>query len=96
MFSDSLFLAGFDEYLERRLSANAAPTYTYLFDFTVTYSISRMVGGGDFYFGVCHGDDIAFLFPFYKLLGLQNDCDKNCVAFRDALVEMWVNFAIYG
>lgn len=96
MFSDSLFVAGFDEYLERRLSEKAAPTYTYLFDYNSTNSLSQMIGGGDFHFGVCHGDDIQFFFPFGKALGLPHECDKNCVAFREALLEMWVNFAIYG
>ncbi|KAL5285242.1 CES5A.2 family protein [Megaselia abdita] len=35
-------------------------------------------------------------FPVHKMFGLQESCDENCLILRKALVEMWVNFAVYG
>lgn len=96
MFSDSLFVAGFDEYLEKRLVENAASTFVYLYDFKSESSMSKFLGGGDFYYGVCHGDDIQVFFPTHKMFGLQPDSAKNADILRSALVEMWVNFAKFG
>lgn len=92
MFSDSLFVAGFDEYLEKRLSKKAAPTYVYLYDFESKMSLSSILGGGDFYFGVCHGDDLQVFFPVSRAFGFTEDnIDENLLKLRDALIEMWVN-----
>ncbi|KAL5279765.1 CES5A.2 family protein [Megaselia abdita] len=96
MFTDSLFLAGFDEYLKKRLSSKAAPTYVYIFDMKVDNSVSQIVGGGDTYYGVAHGDDIQFLFPFYEFFGKKSELKGNSLVMKNALVEMLVNFASYG
>lgn len=96
MFSDSLFVAGFDEYLQKRLSVKSAVTFSYVFDFKLKNSLSKFMGGGDFYYGVCHGDDNQIFFPIPPFLGSDPYATENFRTFRDALVEMWVNFAVYG
>lgn len=96
MLSDTIFTAGLDEYLEKRLSAKAAPTYTYIFDFLSTTPFSKMVGSGYHIFGVGHADELQFLFPVNNALGIEGVCEGNCLTFRHAFVEMWVNFAIHG
>lgn len=96
MFSDSLFVAGFDEYLEKRLTTKSAVTYTYVFDFASKNSITKIFGGEDFYYGVSHGDDMQMLFPLHRVFGWQPSKDKNEAILIEAFVEMWVNFATYG
>ncbi|KAL5276763.1 CES5A.2 family protein [Megaselia abdita] len=98
MFSDSMFLSGFDEFLVKRLNEEAAPTYVYVFDFNSSSSLSKVVSGSDFNFGVCHGNDLPMFFPIHNIpfLGFEKCDNENCLILRNALTEMWVNFAVFG
>ncbi|KAL5279149.1 CES5A.2 family protein [Megaselia abdita] len=93
IFSDALFLHGFDEYLEKRPSLNSAPTYVYVFDMATNNSFSKKIGGGDRYYGVSHGDDKQFFIPIQKL---ESSLRGNSLVMKSALVKLLVNFASYG
>lgn len=94
--SDAYFLAGFDEYLERRLSHDSAPTYVYVFDHRPAGSLTNIMGGGDESLGVCHADELAMLFPVGKLLFPTGVPTTKDILMTEAMVTMWVNFATYG
>lgn len=96
MLSDAYFLAGFDEYLERRLSEKSAPTYVYVFDHRPPGSLTNLMGGGEESLGVCHADELALLFPAGKVLFPTGVYTKKDILLREAMVAMWVNFATYG
>lgn len=74
----------------------SAPTFVYIFDMAHNHSTTKMLGGGDIYLGVNHGDDLRFLFPFGSFFGGKSHLDGNSLAMKDALVELLVNFAAYG
>lgn len=96
MFSDVFFTAGFDEYLEKRLSERSAATYVYVFDHRPAGSLTNIVGAGDESLGVCHADELAMLFPIGNTLFPTGVYTEKDIQMREAMVKMWVNFATYG
>lgn len=58
--------------------------------------MSEVFGGEDVYYGVCHGDEVPFLFSsgeFSFPTSIPSDKD---ILMRNALVKMWANFAKFG
>lgn len=96
LHSDAFFNYGFDEYLEKRLSQKSATTYVYVYDHKAEGSVTEAIQGGDKYYGVCHADELQMLFPFGKALFPTTIPSEKDVLMRDALLDMWVNFATYG
>ncbi|ETN67020.1 juvenile hormone esterase [Anopheles darlingi] len=78
LFSDAWFLAGMNEYLKIRLlskrtnstsesSVKVGPTYVYLFAQKASASFTEIFeGGSDNYYGVCHAEELQYLFPIAK------------------------------
>lgn len=96
MYSDSFFNVGFDEFLEMRLTQESASTYVYIYDHKAEGSLTEAVGGGQKYFGVCHADELQFLFPMGSALYPTTIPSERDLLMREALIEMWTNFATYG
>lgn len=96
MYSDAFFSAGFDEFLEIRLSQESASTYVYIYDHKAEGSLTEAVGGGQIYYGVCHADELQFLFPMGSALYPTTIPSERDLLLREALLEMWTNFAAYG
>ncbi|KAL5279766.1 CES5A.2 family protein [Megaselia abdita] len=96
LFSDAYFTAGFDEYLERRLSQKSASTYVYIFDHRPAGSLTNLMGGGDESLGVCHADELAMLFPIGNHLFPTGVYTEKDIIMREAMITLWVNFATYG
>ncbi|KAL5279764.1 CES5A.2 family protein [Megaselia abdita] len=96
LFSDAYFTAGFDEYLEKRLTQESTTTYVYVYDHRPAGSLTNLMGGGDESLGVCHADELALLFPVGKLLFPTGVPTEKDILLREAMVTMWVNFATYG
>lgn len=96
MFSDAFFIAGFDEYLERRLSEKSAATYVYLFDHRTPASLTHIIGGGEDSYGVCHADELAMLFPVGDLLFPSATPGELDILLKESMVKMWVNFVVHG
>uniref|UniRef100_T1H1Q7 Carboxylesterase type B domain-containing protein n=1 Tax=Megaselia scalaris TaxID=36166 RepID=T1H1Q7_MEGSC len=94
MFSDSMFGAGVDEYLEKRLTGKSASTFVYVYDFASNNSVTKYFDHDDFYYGVAHCDDIEIFFPGF--LWDQEIPSENLDIMRESLGKMWINFATYG
>lgn len=95
MITDAFFTSGIDEFLRTRLPYATAPTYTYVFDHLGSGSASEYFGGGDLKLGVCHADELQYLFSWGVVLPTTVPTKRD-VAIREAMVEMWTNFAIHG
>lgn len=96
LHSDALFNAGFDEYLEKRLSQNSAETFVYVYDHRAEGSLTEAIQGGDQYFGVCHADELQMLFPLGKALFPTTIPSERDEIMRNAMLDLWVNFATFG
>lgn len=46
--------------------------------------------------GVCHAEELQYLFPISQGLFVSAVPTENCVKIRKAITKMWVNFAYYG
>lgn len=85
-----------DEFLEIRLSQKSAPTYVYIYDHKGYGSLTEAVGGGDFFYGVCHADELQLLYPIGSVLYPTGVPSERDILMRDSFIDMWVNFATYG
>lgn len=90
-----------DEYLRYRLSETNklafGPTYVYHFNHKAPFSITEVNGGGiDKYYGVSHGDDVQYVFPFTKYLGFSSVPTDEDLQMQKQLLKMWYNFARTG
>lgn len=95
MNSDALINAGVDAYLRKRLELATAPTYVYVFDHLGSASASEVFGGGDFKMGVCHADELQYLFSWEEVYATTVPTKRDIV-IREAMIEMWTNFATHG
>lgn len=100
LFSDAWFVAGMNEYLRIRFADvkqnTNANTFVYLFAHRGEFSLTEFFGGGSRDFGVCHGDDIQYLFPFLKEFFVSTVPSKKSTEVRKAMTKLWVDFAKTG
>ncbi|GAB0091515.1 hypothetical protein DMENIID0001_063670 [Sergentomyia squamirostris] len=98
MCTDFMFFKGFNDYLQQRFNGQeTAPTFLYLFSHR---------GDGTFadaYFGireedhgVCHTDDIIYLFPILDKSMFRAAPSQEDIFMQNNLVKLWVNFATSG
>ncbi|XP_055911613.1 venom carboxylesterase-6 [Eupeodes corollae] len=100
LITDGWFTAGLDEYLRLRVDAlskdktSVGPTYVYLFDHKGAASFTEIFEGGkEDYYGVCHAEELQYLFPIGKELFVTSSPTNEDLQIREALQTMWVNFA---
>ncbi|XP_055677260.1 venom carboxylesterase-6-like [Lutzomyia longipalpis] len=99
VFTDFVFLKGFNKFLQRRFGENQdfADTYVYLFSHRGEGSYSDLVAGPNSKdYGVCHGDDIFYLFPYFDKLSFRSAPSSKDILMQETLVKLWVNFATQG
>lgn len=106
LYSDAWFLAGMDEYLHMRLegaphrsskAATVGPTYVYLFAQRTAASFTEIFEGGrENYYGVCHAEELQFLFPIAKDLFVTAVPTPEELEVRKVITQLWVNFAKTG
>lgn len=98
LYSDAWFLAGMDEYLRIRLrSQKAGPTYVYLFAQKGSASFTEIFEGGkETYYGVCHAEELQYLFPIGKDLFQTAIPTEEELYVRKIITKLWVNFARTG
>lgn len=102
LYSDAWFLAGMDEYLRIRLTKSKAigtvgPTYVYLFAQRTAASFTEIFEGGkENYYGVCHAEELQFLFPIAKDLFVTAVPTPEELQVRKVITKLWVNFARFG
>lgn len=77
-----------------RLQNARAPTYMYRFDYDSQDSNAiRKILCGDNIRGVCHGDDMCYLFRFMFTNRLQYTKDSMDCRITQAMVDIWTSFA---
>lgn len=101
LFTDAWFWHGVEEYLMKRLSAprkaQAGSTYVYLFNHKAPASFTELFKGGfEDYYGVCHAEELQYLFPLAEQLFVTAQPTRRDAMLREAMVQMWVNFARIG
>ncbi|GAB0091519.1 Carboxylic ester hydrolase [Sergentomyia squamirostris] len=101
LYSDGWFVAGFDEYLRIRLTKSdrksVGPTFVYLFAHKGSASFTEIFKGGrEKYYGVCHAEELQYLFPVGKELFVSAIPTKNDIKMRKLITKLWVNFARTG
>lgn len=98
LFSDGWFLGGFELYLRKRLThPKSGQTYVYLFSHKGAASFSEIFGGGsESSYGVCHADELQYLFPLGQAFFHNSLPTKEDEEVRKILTELWVNFARTG
>nr|XP_029723886.1 venom carboxylesterase-6-like [Aedes albopictus] len=102
LYSDAWFLAGMDEYLRIRLTKSntlgtVGPTYVYLFAQRTAASFTEIFEGGkENYYGVCHAEELQFLFPIAKDLFVTAVPTPEELQVRKVITKLWVNFAWFG
>ncbi|XP_039430550.1 venom carboxylesterase-6 [Culex pipiens pallens] len=101
LYSDAWFLAGMDEYLRIRLEGGrktpVGPTFVYLFAQRTAASFTEIFEGGkENYYGVCHAEELQFLFPIAKDLFVTAVPTPEELEVRRAITKLWVDFARTG
>uniref|UniRef100_A0AAG5D402 Carboxylic ester hydrolase n=1 Tax=Anopheles atroparvus TaxID=41427 RepID=A0AAG5D402_ANOAO len=100
LYSDAWFLAGLDEYLRIRLRVNSktvGPTYVYMFAQKASSSFTEIFEGGhENYYGVCHAEELQYLFPIGKDLFQTAVPTEEELKIRHIIAQLWVNFARTG
>ncbi|XP_050088425.1 juvenile hormone esterase [Anopheles aquasalis] len=108
LYSDAWFLAGMNEYLRIRLlskktnitsdaNVEVGPTYVYLFAQKASASFTEIFEGGkDNYYGVCHAEELQYLFPIAKDLFVTAVPTTVELKIRRIITQLWVNFAKTG
>ncbi|XP_011200446.2 juvenile hormone esterase [Bactrocera dorsalis] len=101
LISDGWFIAGIDEYLRQRVVAEKSvkmpPFYVYLFEHRSPASFSELFKGGrEDYYGACHAEELQYLFPIASELFVSASPTKSDRDLREAMLDMWVNFAKEG
>ncbi|XP_047111972.1 juvenile hormone esterase [Schistocerca piceifrons] len=93
VFTDGLFVWNTDEAV--RLSKDSAPVYYYFFNYRGVFSFSKVFAHWNATTGVCHADELLYLFPMEKLFpsGKRSEEDMQLI---HTLTELWANFASTG
>ncbi|KAJ4438845.1 hypothetical protein ANN_14798, partial [Periplaneta americana] len=92
--SDMWFVARIHQTVRLHSSKSSAPVYYYQFTFEGELGFLKKVMGADRFTGVCHADELGYLF-FSPHLDLEVD-GKPEEKMRSQLVKMWTNFAKMG
>ncbi|KAB0793257.1 hypothetical protein PPYR_12877 [Photinus pyralis] len=94
--SDRLFFVDTDKSIRLQARANKSPTYYYYFAYTgeITHTFTDFWAPGGVRHGVCHGDDLAFIFPFptnpYRRIAPGDE------HMKETLLNIWTTFASTG
>ncbi|XP_071440640.1 esterase FE4 [Hetaerina americana] len=93
--TDLLFLLGIDLTVQGVSLYSSLPTYYYLFSYEGLLGIGKKMIGLD-YKGVCHGDELGYLFSMELLPvdELEPDCPERKIIGQ--MVTMWTNIAKSG
>ncbi|KAG5884998.1 hypothetical protein JTB14_025344 [Gonioctena quinquepunctata] len=96
LYTDGWFLKCADEVVRLQTKFYKSPVYYYLFGYKGSASFTKIFNGGDTDYGVCHADDLQYLFPVGDGLFpdvTPSDDDKK---MRNLLTTLWTNFAKTG
>ncbi|KAK5647002.1 hypothetical protein RI129_005466 [Pyrocoelia pectoralis] len=96
LFTDGWFLHGADESVRQHTKHTNTPVYYYLFGHNGVASFSQIFGDPYQRYGVCHADELQYLFPVGDSLfpnQKQDELDKRMI---ELVTSLWTNFAKFG
>lgn len=70
--------------------------YLYQLNYRGSLSFSQIFGAGTLDMGVCHGDDLLYLFDFKPLFGRSLGANEEERMMKETLTELWYNFVATG
>ncbi|XP_011297876.1 uncharacterized protein [Fopius arisanus] len=93
--SDAYFMYGHAVSVKESLKHLKSPIYYYYFQYKSSWSWSKLLGDATRDYGVCHADDLQYLFPIrdVKAPSPYSDEDYQMV---DIMTSLWYNFASSG
>lgn len=93
MYSDAWFNSGADLANIAHLQSLSSPVFYYYFNYKGSISFSHIFGSTKEDFGVCHCDELLYLFPMGDFKKTYSKQDLKMV---DILTTLWYNFAKTG
>ncbi|CAH2103579.1 unnamed protein product [Euphydryas editha] len=93
IYSDSFFGYPALESVEQTLNYSNNPVYLYQLSYRASNSFSQIFGDPKGNYGVCHADDLIYLFPIHFL---QNKFSPEDNKILDLIITLWTNFATSG
>ncbi|KAJ8916723.1 hypothetical protein NQ315_013927 [Exocentrus adspersus] len=96
LYTDGWFLYCADEAARLHLKHSKQPVYYYLFGHRGVASFTKIFGGGETDLGVCHADELQYLFPVGDGLFPDKKPSDDDKKVAQLLTTLWVNFANTG
>ncbi|XP_023948588.1 juvenile hormone esterase [Bicyclus anynana] len=93
IYTDSYFAYPMVESVEQALNFSKQPVYLYQLDYRGANSFSQIFGDPVGDYGVCHADELMYLFPIHFLNNPFTEEDNKII---DLMVTLWTNFATSG
>ncbi|XP_063931967.1 juvenile hormone esterase-like isoform X2 [Zophobas morio] len=96
MYTDGWFLNGADEAVQYYLKYSKKPIYYYLFGHRGPSSFTEIFGDKEKDYGVCHADELQYLFPLAESLFPDKPQTPQDKKIAEIMTTLWVNFALTG
>ncbi|XP_068903336.1 juvenile hormone esterase-like [Tenebrio molitor] len=96
MYTDGWFLNGADEAIRYYLKYSRQPVYYYLFGHRGVASFTEIFGDKNNDYGVCHADELQYLFPIGDGLFPGRPPSPGDKKIAEIMTTLWVNFAQTG
>ncbi|KAF7269615.1 hypothetical protein GWI33_017341 [Rhynchophorus ferrugineus] len=96
MYTDGWFLNCADEAVRLHKNHTQHPVYYYLFSHRGSASFTEIFGGGEEDYGVCHADDLQYLFPVGDGLFPERTPSESDKRVAKIFTTLFANFAYTG
>ncbi|CAH0557951.1 unnamed protein product [Brassicogethes aeneus] len=96
MYTDGWFLNCADEAVRLHKKYSTTPVYYYLFGHRGTSSLTKLFGDPINDYGVCHADELQYLFPLADGLFPENPPSDDDKKVAKIMTNLWANFAKTG
>ncbi|XP_033212485.1 venom carboxylesterase-6-like [Belonocnema kinseyi] len=96
MFTDPWISMPADNSLKYHLEFSSSPVYYCLFAYKGSSSLSKIFGDEKRDYGVCHVDEIQYLFPIGEKLFKNTPMSNEDQKMIDLMTSLWFNFANSG
>ncbi|XP_015115295.1 venom carboxylesterase-6 isoform X2 [Diachasma alloeum] len=96
MYSDAMFTVNAAKAVEKHLKSLGSPIYYYYLAYRGSNSWSKVFGDGERDYGVCHCDDLLYLFPQGEVFSPGSVLTEEDGKMVDIMTTLWYNFAKTG
>ncbi|XP_013189471.2 juvenile hormone esterase [Amyelois transitella] len=93
IYTDSYFAYPAIEALELNFNYTTSSVYLYELAYEASNSFSQIFGYGEEKVGVCHADDLMYLFPIHFL---SKQPSRKDIEMSKLIITLWTNFASSG